>query len=81
MMTDQPRRVTPAEISELLDAARLLRPGAPLADRIAYHERKAQLLSRHRRRPRHHRSPRGRRRSLGRVSGPGPAAARQRGRR
>ena len=46
MMTDQPRRVTPAEISELLQAGRLLRPDAPLIDRITYHERKAQLLSR-----------------------------------
>jgi hypothetical protein len=45
-MTDQPRRVTPAEISELLDHARQLGPGASLADQIAYHERKASLLSR-----------------------------------
>jgi hypothetical protein len=45
-MTDEPRRVTPAEISDLLDAARQLGPGAALADQIAYHERKASLLSR-----------------------------------
>jgi hypothetical protein len=45
-MTDQPRRVTPAEISALLDIARHLGPGAPLDERIAYHERKANLLSR-----------------------------------
>jgi hypothetical protein len=46
MMTDQPRRVTPAEISELLLEGRLLRPDAPLIDRITYQEHKAQLLSR-----------------------------------
>jgi len=45
-MTDQPCRVTPGEISDLLDAARQLGPGAPLGDQIAYHERKASLLSR-----------------------------------
>ena len=45
-MTDQPRRVTPAEISELLDHARQLSPGTGLDDLIAYHERKASLLSR-----------------------------------
>ena len=45
-MTDQPARVTPAEISDLLDQARHLTPGADLADLIAYHEHKAQLLSR-----------------------------------
>jgi hypothetical protein len=45
-MTDQPSRVTPGEISGLLDQARQLSPGAPLIDRIAYHERKASLLSR-----------------------------------
>ena len=45
-MTDQPARVTPAEISELLDqATRLTRDGATLADQIAYHERKASLLT------------------------------------
>jgi hypothetical protein len=44
-MTDQPSRVTPGEISALLDQARRLPRDAPLADRIAYHERKALLLS------------------------------------
>ena len=37
---------TPAEISDLLDHARQLAPGAPLAEQLAYHERKALLLSR-----------------------------------
>ena len=46
MMTDQPSRVTPAEISALLDQARGLTSESPLADPIAYHERKAYLLSR-----------------------------------
>ena len=45
-MTDQPTRVTPAEISALLDQARGLTCESPLADQIAYHERKALLLSR-----------------------------------
>jgi hypothetical protein len=46
-MTDQPARVTPGEIAELLDqATRLVREGASLAEQIAYHERKASLLSR-----------------------------------
>ena len=45
-MTDQPSRVTPAEISDLLDQARQLTPGADLTDLIAYHEHKAQLLYR-----------------------------------
>ena len=45
-MTDQPARVTPAEISTLLDHARGLTRDSPLADQIAYHERKASLLSR-----------------------------------
>jgi hypothetical protein len=46
-MTDQPSRVTPGEISDLLDhATRLTRCGGSLADQIAYHERKANLLSR-----------------------------------
>jgi hypothetical protein len=45
-MTDQPARVTPAEISALLDHARQLGPAAPLDEQIAYHERKASLLSR-----------------------------------
>lgn len=45
-MTDQPSRVTPAEISDLLDQARHLTPGADLTDLIAYHQQKALLLSR-----------------------------------
>jgi hypothetical protein len=45
-MTDQPSRVTPGEISALLDQARALARDAALADQIAYHERKACLLSR-----------------------------------
>jgi len=45
-MTGQPARVTPGEISGLLDQARQLTPGADLADLISYHEHKAQLLSR-----------------------------------
>ena len=46
-MTDQPARVTPGEISDLLDqATRLIRDGGSLADQIAYQERKAALLSR-----------------------------------
>jgi hypothetical protein len=45
-MTDQPSRVTPAEISDLLDQARRLDRDASLADQIAFHERKARLLSR-----------------------------------
>jgi hypothetical protein len=45
-MTDQPSRVTPAEISALLDhARRLTGEDAPLAELLAYHERKACLLS------------------------------------
>jgi hypothetical protein len=45
-MTDQPSRVTPVEISALLDQARGLTRESPLAEQIAYHERKAELLSR-----------------------------------
>jgi hypothetical protein len=46
-MTDQPARVTPGEISALLDHARqLMAGGASLDEQIAYHERKASLLSR-----------------------------------
>jgi len=46
-MTDQPARVTPGEISALLDHARQLAAGgASLDEQIAYHERKANLLSR-----------------------------------
>ncbi len=45
-MTGLPRRVTPGEIADLLDHARQLTPGAPLADQITYYQRKASLLSR-----------------------------------
>ena len=46
-MTDQPSRVTPAEISALLDHARQLTgSAASLEEQIAYHQRKANLLSR-----------------------------------
>jgi len=46
-MTDQPARVTPGEISALLDHARQLTAGgASLDEQIAYHARKADLLSR-----------------------------------
>ena len=45
-MTDQPSRVTPAEISALLDQARELSPDSPLDEQISYHEHKAYLLSR-----------------------------------
>ena len=45
-MTDQPSRVTPAEISALLDQARrIVSQGASLDEQISYHERKAYLLS------------------------------------
>ncbi len=46
MMTEQPARVTPGEIAALLDQVRGLTAQSPLADRLAYHERKADLLSR-----------------------------------
>jgi hypothetical protein len=47
IMTDQPARVTPAEISALLDQARrVVARGASLDEQISYHERKACLLSR-----------------------------------
>ena len=45
-MTDQPARVSPGEISGLLDQLRRLPPDAPLADRLAWHQRKAGLLTR-----------------------------------
>jgi len=46
-MTDQPARVTPGEISALLDHARqMIGGGASLDEQIAYHQRKASLLSR-----------------------------------
>jgi hypothetical protein len=43
---DYESRVTPAEIRDLLDHALALDRGATLAEQIAYHERKASLLSR-----------------------------------
>jgi hypothetical protein len=46
MMTDQPARVTPAEISDLLRSMAGLSPGTPSGEQIAWHERKAALLSR-----------------------------------
>ena len=46
MMTDQPARVSPDDISTLLARLAALRPDATLAERLAYHERKAELLSR-----------------------------------
>jgi hypothetical protein len=45
-MTDQPSRVTPAEISDLLDQMRAIGPDTPLQERIRFFERKAHLLSR-----------------------------------
>ena len=48
-MTDQPSRVTPGEISDLLDQFRHLAQAhgqATPADRLAYFERKADLLAR-----------------------------------
>jgi hypothetical protein len=45
-MTGQPRRVTPAEISDLLATARNLPFDAPPAQRLAYFEDKAEQLTR-----------------------------------
>jgi hypothetical protein len=45
MMPHQPRRVTPAEIADLLAEARNLKPDSSSSERIAYFERKASLLS------------------------------------
>ena len=45
-MTDQPSRVSPREISDLLDQARQLTTTATPAGLVAYHERKADLLTR-----------------------------------
>jgi hypothetical protein len=44
-MTDQPARITPGEISALLDQASGLIGSSSLADQISFHERKALLLS------------------------------------
>jgi hypothetical protein len=46
MMTDQPARVTPAEISDLLRSMAGHSHDTPLGEQIAWHERKATLLSR-----------------------------------
>ena len=46
MMTDQPSRVTPAEISGLLRSMAGLSHDTPLGEQIAWHEREAVLLSR-----------------------------------
>lgn len=46
MMTDQPERVTPAEICDLLRSMAGLSHDTPLGEQIAWHERKAALLSR-----------------------------------
>jgi hypothetical protein len=45
MMTGQPRRVTPADIADLLDTALRMGSGATLDEQLACHERKARLLS------------------------------------
>jgi hypothetical protein len=45
-MTDQPARVSPGEISAFLDHLRAISPDTPLAERIRFFERKADLLSR-----------------------------------
>jgi hypothetical protein len=46
MMTGQPSRVTPAEIVDLVASALAMDRQATLDEQIAYHERKARLLSR-----------------------------------
>jgi hypothetical protein len=43
--TDQPSRVSPADIVSPLRDMAALRPDTPLAEQLAWHERKAQLLS------------------------------------
>lgn len=45
MVADQPARVTPREIAGLVNDLAGLGPRAPLADRVAWCERKAVLLS------------------------------------
>lgn len=44
-MTDQPARVTPADITALLREMSALTPDTPLADQLAWHQRKARLLN------------------------------------
>ena len=46
MMTDQPVPVTAADICALLARLEALPRFAPLADRLAFHEHKAELLTR-----------------------------------
>jgi len=46
MMTDQPAPVTAADICALLARLVALPRFAPLADRLAFHEHKAELLTR-----------------------------------
>jgi hypothetical protein len=46
MMTDQPARVSPREISAFLDQLHAISPDTPLAERVRFFERKADLLSR-----------------------------------
>jgi hypothetical protein len=46
MMTDQPAPVTAADICALLAGLEALPRFAPLADRLAFHEHKAELLTR-----------------------------------
>ena len=71
-MTDQPARVTPGEISALLDHARqMISGGASLDEQIAYHEHKASLLSPVRRRPGHRRGAPGGGRRLALRADPG----------
>jgi hypothetical protein len=45
-MADQPARVTPGEISALLDQVRQLTPDCDPGERLAYFDRKADLLTR-----------------------------------
>lgn len=44
-MTAQPARITPGEVSIVLDRASGLLDSSALADQITFHERKAMLLS------------------------------------
>jgi len=46
MMTDQPARVSPDDISTLLTQLAALSPDATLRERLDFHEHKAQLLTR-----------------------------------
>ena len=44
-MPGEPRHVAPSEISDLLEMARRLKHDSPFSERLAYFERKANLLS------------------------------------